>query len=98
MRFEHALQAARGLIGQFEPQGAMADSVNLGSFPEAGVAVVFGANGGIGGVLVEAIGAAERFEHVVAFSRSLRHQLTCWTRPVSNPPWRSPPIEARFAS
>jgi NAD(P)-dependent dehydrogenase (short-subunit alcohol dehydrogenase family) len=54
---------------QFEPQGATADSVGLGSFPQAGVAVVFGASGGIGGALVEAIRAAERFEHVVAFSR-----------------------------
>jgi len=42
----------------------------LGSFPQAGVAVIFGANGGIGGALVETIQAAERFQHVVAFSRS----------------------------
>jgi NAD(P)-dependent dehydrogenase (short-subunit alcohol dehydrogenase family) len=55
---------------QFEPQGAKAGGVDLVSFPQAGVAVVFGANGGIGGALVEAIRVAERFEHVVAFSRS----------------------------
>jgi hypothetical protein len=58
------------VIGQFEPQGATADSVDLGSFPQARVAVVFGASGGIGGALVEALRASERFEHVVAFSRS----------------------------
>jgi NAD(P)-dependent dehydrogenase (short-subunit alcohol dehydrogenase family) len=34
------------------------------------VAVVFGASGGIGGALFEALRAADRFEHVVAFSRS----------------------------
>jgi NAD(P)-dependent dehydrogenase (short-subunit alcohol dehydrogenase family) len=44
--------------------------VDLGSFPGAGVAVVFGASGGIGGAMVEAIRAAQRFEQVVALSRS----------------------------
>jgi len=34
------------------------------------VAVVFGASGGIGAALVEAIRGAERFDHVVGFSRS----------------------------
>lgn len=57
-------------MGQFEPQGAMAARADLGSFTQTGVAVVFGAGGGIGGALVEAIRAAERFEHVVALSRS----------------------------
>lgn len=42
----------------------------LGSFPQAGAAVVFGASGGIGAALVEVIQAAGRFDHVVAFSRS----------------------------
>lgn len=42
----------------------------LASFPQAGVAVVFGAGGGIGGALVEALRNAGHFEHVVAFSRS----------------------------
>jgi NAD(P)-dependent dehydrogenase (short-subunit alcohol dehydrogenase family) len=45
-------------------------SVSLASFPSSGVAVVFGASGGIGRALLEAIRGAERFEHVVAFSRS----------------------------
>ena len=57
------------MTGQFESQGATAGGIDLGSFPPAGVAIVFGANGGIGGALVEAIRAAERFEHVIAFSR-----------------------------
>lgn len=44
--------------------------VDLGSFPQAGVAVVFGASGGIGGAFVEALEATARFTHVVPFSRS----------------------------
>ena len=44
--------------------------VDLASFPNSGVAVVFGAGGGIGGALVEALRAADRFEHVVGFSRN----------------------------
>jgi uncharacterized protein YbjT (DUF2867 family) len=48
----------------------MVARVDLRSFPQSGVAVVFGASGGVGGALVEAIRAAERFEHVVALSRS----------------------------
>ena len=55
---------------QFESEDETADSVHLGSFPQAGVAVVFGAGGGIGGALVEAIQAAGIFKHVVSFSRS----------------------------
>ena len=58
------------MTGEFEPQGATAAKLDLESFPPAGVAVVFGASGGIGGALVEAIRTAERFEHVVEFSRS----------------------------
>jgi NAD(P)-dependent dehydrogenase (short-subunit alcohol dehydrogenase family) len=53
-----------------EPQGAKPAKADLESFPPAGVAVVFGASGGIGRALVEAIRTAERFEHVVEFSRS----------------------------
>ncbi|WP_139223727.1 hypothetical protein [Methylocapsa palsarum] len=34
------------------------------------MALVFGSSGGIGGALVEAIGAANRFEHAVSFSRN----------------------------
>lgn len=40
------------------------------SFPPDGVAVVFGAGGGIGGALVEALRSAERFREVAGFSRS----------------------------
>lgn len=58
------------MTGQSETEGAKAARVELGSFPQAGVAVVFGAGGGIGGALVEAIQAAESFKHVVSFSRS----------------------------
>ena len=57
------------MTGQIAPQGAPAAKLDLESFPPAGVAVVFGASGGIGGALVEAIRAAERFAHVVEFSR-----------------------------
>ena len=58
------------MTGEFEPQGATVAKLDFESFPPAGVAVVFGASGGIGGALVEAIRTAERFEHVVEFSRS----------------------------
>ena len=58
------------MTGQFESEGIPAAGVDLGSFPQAGVAVVFGASGGIGRALVEAIKAAEQFKHVVSFSRS----------------------------
>lgn len=58
------------MIGQSKPQGAVAARVDLGSFPQPGAAVVFGAGGGIGTALVEAIRAASKFEHVVPFSRS----------------------------
>jgi len=43
--------------------------VTLESFPRSGVAVVFGAGGGIGGALVEALRATDAFAQVVAFSR-----------------------------
>ena len=51
-----------------QPHAATVAKSDLGSFPQPGVAVVFGASGGIGGALVEAIQAAGRFEHVVAFA------------------------------
>ena len=47
-----------------------ASPLDLRSFPQAGVAVVFGASGGIGGALLAAIRAEQSFDHVVAFSRS----------------------------
>ncbi len=56
--------------GPSEPQAAAIGAVELASFPPGGVAVVFGACGGIGGALVEAIRGAERFEAVVGLSRS----------------------------
>ncbi len=45
-------------------------TIDLGSFPTGGVAVVLGAGGGIGGALVETLRATDRFAHIVAFSRS----------------------------
>lgn len=58
------------MTGQIEPEDETADRVDLGSFPQPGVAVVFGAGGGIGGALVEAVQPAGKFKHVVSFSRS----------------------------
>jgi len=43
---------------------------DLGSFPKGGVAVVFGAGGGIGGALADALAQVEIFSQVVAFSRA----------------------------
>ena len=58
------------MIAHFETEGTETASVGLGSFPQAGIAVIFGASGGIGGALVEAIRATECFERVIALSRS----------------------------
>ena len=58
------------MTGEIETEDETADRVDLGSFPQAGVAVVFGAGGGIGGALVEAIQASGKFKHLVSFSRS----------------------------
>ena len=49
--------------------GAMS-RVKLGSFLEAGVAVVFGAGGGIGSALVAALSSTDGFRQVVGFSRT----------------------------
>jgi len=49
--------------------GVTAAGVALGSFEPGAVAVVFGAGGGIGGALVDAIRCAARFERVLAFGR-----------------------------
>ena len=57
------------MTGHSEPSGPPVANVDLKSFPNAGIAVVFGASGGIGAALVDAIRAAGRFEHVIAFSR-----------------------------
>lgn len=43
--------------------------VDLGSLPKAGVAVVFGASGGIGSALVAALSSTDSFRRVVGFSR-----------------------------
>jgi NAD(P)-dependent dehydrogenase (short-subunit alcohol dehydrogenase family) len=43
--------------------------VDLGSFPKAGVAVVFGASGGIGSALVAALSSTGSFRQVAGFSR-----------------------------
>ena len=40
------------------------------SFPDGGIAVVFGAGGGIGSALVERLQASRNFRHVVGFSRT----------------------------
>ena len=53
------------MTGEIEPEDETADRVDLGSFPQAGVAVVFGAGGGIGAALVEAVRAAGKFKLVV---------------------------------
>ncbi len=52
-----------------QPQDACSGRIDFASFPGDGVAVVFGAGGGIGGALVEVLRASDRFAHVVAFSR-----------------------------
>ncbi|MBZ0261946.1 MAG: SDR family NAD(P)-dependent oxidoreductase [Hyphomicrobiales bacterium] len=43
--------------------------VDMGSFPKAGVAVIFGAGGGIGSALVAALRSTDSFRQVVGFSR-----------------------------
>ena len=58
------------MIERFKPLAATAARVDFESVPKAGVSVVFGAGGGIGEALVENIRTAEKFEHVVTFSRS----------------------------
>ena len=42
---------------------------DMSSFPKDGVAVVFGANGGIGGALVQGLNSSGRFKNVVCLSR-----------------------------
>ncbi len=57
------------MTGSRRAGAATEGRIDLASFDGDGVAVVFGAGGGIGGALVEAIRAAGRFEHVVALGR-----------------------------
>ena len=84
------------MTGQFESEGIPAAGVDLGSFPQAGVAVVFGAGGGIGRALVEAIKAAEQFKHVVSFSRSTSPAIELLDEDSSHVPRRLPPIRVSF--
>jgi NAD(P)-dependent dehydrogenase (short-subunit alcohol dehydrogenase family) len=56
------------VMGEADPRNASV-ARDLASFSQGGVAMVFGASGGIGAALVEAIRAAKRLAHVVAFSR-----------------------------
>lgn len=58
------------MTGQFEAAVEAASGIELESFPPGGLALVFGAHGGIGGALVEALRGTQRFEQVLAFSRS----------------------------
>lgn len=44
--------------------------LGLKSFPKTGVAVIFGASGGIGSALAEILRSSNRFNEVVGFSRS----------------------------
>jgi NAD(P)-dependent dehydrogenase (short-subunit alcohol dehydrogenase family) len=47
-----------------------ADSVvELNSFPNAGVAVIFGSGGGIGNALMDVLRSDDRFSHLVGFNR-----------------------------
>lgn len=45
-------------------------TLNLGTFPAGGLAVVIGASGGIGAALYGALSESGRFDQVLAFSRS----------------------------
>lgn len=55
---------------QAQSGDAVATGAALASFPQPGVAVVFGAGGGIGAALVDALRASRRFPEVMAFGRS----------------------------
>ena len=57
-------------MNEASPSGAEPGRrIDLTSFAAAGVAVVFGASGGIGGALTRALRDARHFESVLAFSR-----------------------------
>lgn len=53
-----------------DAEASEAAGIGLGSFPESGVALVFGAGGGIGGALVDAIQSTGKFKAVIGLSRS----------------------------
>ena len=58
------------MTGDLEASISATSKLELASFPAGGVAAVFGASGGIGGALVDALRSAERFARVVGLSRS----------------------------
>jgi NAD(P)-dependent dehydrogenase (short-subunit alcohol dehydrogenase family) len=53
-----------------EPSGFSGSPPRAGSTPRAGVAVVFGASGGIGSALLDVLSESGRFETVLGFSRA----------------------------
>jgi NAD(P)-dependent dehydrogenase (short-subunit alcohol dehydrogenase family) len=55
---------------QIDRSEAVLDAINLPSFAKGGVAVVFGASGGIGSALARALRRVETFAQVVAISRA----------------------------
>jgi NAD(P)-dependent dehydrogenase (short-subunit alcohol dehydrogenase family) len=55
---------------QIDCPEALPDVVDFRSFPKGGVAVVFGASGGIGSALAEFLRTVETFAQVVAISRA----------------------------
>lgn len=58
------------MTGNSAPSISAPSDSGFGSFPEGGIAVVFGAGGGIGGALVDQLRAGRRFQKVICFSRS----------------------------
>lgn len=57
------------MTGELPSSLGTPSSAGQDSFVKAGVAVIFGAGGGIGGALVETLRSAGTFGHVVGFSR-----------------------------
>ena len=57
------------MTGELPSSLGTPSSAGQDSFVKTGVAVIFGAGGGIGGALVETLRSAGTFEHVVGFSR-----------------------------
>ena len=57
------------MTGSYETALAPKHEVDLSSLPRAGVAIVFGASGGIGNALIAALKSTDRFQHVAGFSR-----------------------------
>ena len=55
---------------QIDRPEAVPDGIDLRSFAKGGIAVVFGASGGIGGALAEALRTVDAFSQVIAISRA----------------------------